>query len=81
MEAKLVKALQGPPDGGFEMVRLSKSKAAVDVSPNTIRSYSQSGLPLYKLGKAIFFSRSELIAFIRARGSIGPRNKSIALKA
>jgi hypothetical protein len=56
------------------MVRLSKSKAAVDVSPNTIRSYNRAGLPLYKLGKAIFFSRSELIAFIRSRGSMAPRN-------
>ena len=48
----------------FELFRLSKSKAAVDVCPNTIRSYFKQGLPCYKRGKAVFVSRSELAQFI-----------------
>jgi hypothetical protein len=48
----------------FELFRLSKSKAAVDVSPNTLRSYFKQGLPCYKRGKAVFVSRSELAQFI-----------------
>lgn len=48
----------------FELFRLSKSKAAVDVCPNTIRSYFKQGLRCYKRGKAVFVSRSELAQFI-----------------
>jgi hypothetical protein len=48
----------------FELFRLSKSKFAVDVCPNTIRSYFKQGLPCYKRGKAVFVSRSELAQFI-----------------
>jgi hypothetical protein len=48
----------------FELFRLSKSKAAVDVCPNTLRSYFQQGLPFYKRGNAVFVSKTELAAFI-----------------
>jgi hypothetical protein len=48
----------------FELFRLSKSKATVDVCPNTLRSYFKLGLPYYKRGKAVFVSRSELAQFI-----------------
>lgn len=50
---------------GFDLARLSKSKQAVDVCSNTIRSYARRGLPLYRQGKAVFFSKGELAAFIR----------------
>ena len=50
----------------FDLVRVTHSKEAVDVCSNTIRSYSRRGLRLYRAGKATFFSKSELEAFIRA---------------
>ena len=49
----------------FDLFRLSKSKAVVDVSPNTLRSYFKQGLPFYKRNKAVFVSKSELASFIR----------------
>ncbi len=55
------------PMPGFDFSRLSKSKELVDISPNTIRKFGREGLPLYRYGKAVFFSRSELAAFIRSR--------------
>ena len=51
--------------GSFDLFRLSKSKAVVDVSPNTLRAYFKAGLNFYKRGKAIFVSRAEVDAFIR----------------
>lgn len=50
---------------GFDLVRLSKSKETVDLAPNTLRAYHRDGLPFYRKGKVVFFSRSELAAFIR----------------
>jgi hypothetical protein len=49
-----------------DLVRISRSKKVVDVSPNIIRKMAGQGLPLYNLGKARFFSRSEFEQFIRA---------------
>jgi hypothetical protein len=49
----------------FDLFRLSKSKEAVDVCSNTLRSYHDEGLPFYRRGKAVFVSRAELAAFIR----------------
>jgi hypothetical protein len=48
----------------FDLGRISKSKREVDLSPNTIRAYAGHGLRLHKVGKAVFFSRSELSALI-----------------
>jgi hypothetical protein len=48
----------------FELFRLSKSKTAVDVCPNTLRAYFKQGLQFYKKGKAVFVSRTELARFI-----------------
>jgi hypothetical protein len=50
----------------FDLARLTKAKQAVDLAPNTIRNYARNGLPLYRMGRAVFFSRSELEQFIRA---------------
>ena len=47
------------------MARLTKSKEAVDLAPNTIRAYAKKGLRLYRVGKAVFFHTGELEAFIR----------------
>lgn len=52
---------------GFDLFRLSKSKASVDVSPNCLRAMNRAGLPFYRHGKCVFISRTELAAFIRAR--------------
>jgi hypothetical protein len=52
-------------DTGFEMVKISKAKETVDLCSNTIRSFFRQGLPKYQRGKSIFFSKSELAAFIR----------------
>jgi hypothetical protein len=49
-----------------DLVRISKSKKIVDVSPNVIRKMAAQGLRTYNMGKARFFSRSEFEAFIRA---------------
>jgi hypothetical protein len=49
----------------FDLFRLSKSKDAVDVCSNTLRSYFKQGLAHYRRGKAVFVSRAELAAFIR----------------
>ena len=53
-----------PGQAGFDLFRLSKSKAEVDISPNTLRAYNQQGLPFYHRGKAIFVSKAELATFI-----------------
>jgi hypothetical protein len=53
----------------YDMVRISSAKKTVDLAPNTIRRYASQGLRLYKLGKASFFSKSELAAFIRQNGN------------
>jgi hypothetical protein len=54
----------------FEMQRLTRSKETVDICPNTIRSYATQGLRLYRVGKAVFFSKTELEQFIRTKGSL-----------
>ena len=51
----------------FDLKRLSKSKETVDICPNTLRAYNREGLRFYRAGKAVFFSQSELEAFIRSR--------------
>lgn len=51
--------------GGFDLVRLSSSKETVDVCPNTMRGYFKQGLPCYRRGKAVFFSKAELSEFIK----------------
>ena len=53
----------------FEMVRINQSKAICDVYPNCVRSYAKRGLKIYKVGKAAYFSKSELAAFIRAKAA------------
>jgi hypothetical protein len=56
---------QSQPVTGWDLVRLSKSKQHVDLCPNTLRAYNRAGLPFYKKGKAVFFSKAELAMFIR----------------
>jgi len=58
-------------DTGFDLFRLSKSKEVVDVCSNTLRSYFKQGLPCYTRGKAVFVSKGELAAFIRAGAAKG----------
>ena len=49
----------------FDLFRLTKSKEIVDLASNTIRAYAKQGLPLYKRGKAVFISKTELEQFIK----------------
>ncbi len=51
----------------FDLFRLNKSKDAVDVCANTLRNYHKAGLRFYKIGKAVFVSKSELDQFIRSK--------------
>ncbi len=52
------------PETPFDLFRLSKSKTAVDLAPNTLREYNRQGLPFYRMGKAVFCSRTQLQQFI-----------------
>lgn len=56
--------MNATPDVGFDLFRLTKSKKAVDLAPNTLRAYHQDGLPFYKRGRAVFVSKAELTNFI-----------------
>jgi len=58
-----------PTAASFDLFRLSKSKSEVDLCSNTIRTYFKQGLPSYRMGKAVFVSRSQLQAFILARAN------------
>jgi len=59
-------ATQTQSSAGFDLVRLSKSKQHVDLCSNTLREYNRAGLPFYRRGKAVFFSKNELNAFLRS---------------
>lgn len=63
------------------MVRLSKSKSSVDVCPNTLRGYNANGLPFYRLGRAVFFSRTELDTYIRNPNAFKPAQPVATTKA
>ncbi len=54
----------------FGFFRLSKSKLAVDLCPNTLRAYNERGLPFYKVGKSIFVNYAELEDFIRQNNEL-----------
>ena len=54
----------GDGGAGFDLFRLSRSKAIVDLAPNTLRKYNRSGLNFYRRGKAVFISKMELRDFI-----------------
>jgi hypothetical protein len=54
----------------FGFFRLSKSKLAVDVCPNTLRAYNSQGLPFYKVGKSVFVNYAELESFIRQKNEL-----------
>ena len=64
-------------DANFDLIRLSKSKEAVDICSNTLRAYHAEGLQFYKLGRAVFVSKSELAIFIRARANSARRSASL----
>jgi hypothetical protein len=61
----------------FGFFRLSKSKQAVDVCPNTLREYRSQGLPFYKIGKSIFVSYAELDSFIRQKNELANNGQRI----
>ncbi len=49
-----------------DLIRITRAKLEVGVTPPTIRAYSREGLALYRKGRATFFSRSEFDSFIRS---------------
>ena len=61
---------------GWDLVRLSRSKEILDVCANTLRSYNADGLPFYRMGRAVFVSKTELATFIRARSMAPDRTRS-----
>lgn len=68
MNAGSLAAAQQQANGSsYDFFRLSKSKSAVDLAPNTLRSYNQQGLPFYRRGRVVFVSKAELHQFICAR--------------
>jgi len=67
MKTASTKTQQQSKTSSFDLARLTHAKDIVDISPNTIRSYFDQGLNRYKLGKAVFFSISELEGFIRSK--------------
>jgi len=54
---------------GFDLFRLSKAKEVVGLCYNTLRKFNAEGLPFYRAGKAVFVSKAELAAFIRAKSA------------
>jgi hypothetical protein len=70
MKSSNTTTVQNGEAGNFDMVRLSKSKATVDLSPNTIRNFAEQGLRLYRHGKMVFFSKTELAALIRTKATV-----------
>ncbi len=48
----------------FDLCRISHAKREVSLAPNTIRHYGELGLRLHRVGKVVFFSRSELTNLI-----------------
>jgi hypothetical protein len=50
----------------FDLIRLSKSKQLVDLSPNTLRGYNKKGLPFHRVGKCVFISKTELEQFLKS---------------
>ena len=53
-----------PSVSNWELCRISHAKREVDLAPNTIRAYGKLGLRLHRVGKVVFFSRSELTNLI-----------------
>ena len=66
MNAITFNSNQNQSAAGWDLVRLSKSKQHVDLCSNTLREYNRAGLPFYRRGKAVFFSKIELAAFLRS---------------
>ncbi len=50
-----------------DLCRITKAKQAVDMSPNTVRMLFGRGLTEYKVGRAVYFSRSELELFVKRK--------------
>ena len=63
--ARTLKDQQERRPTGFDLFRINAAKIEVGCTPNTIRSYIRQGLKCYKVGKAMWISRSELSEFIR----------------
>jgi hypothetical protein len=52
-------------DTSFDLCRISHAKQNTSLCSNTIRAYFRQGLGCYRRGKVVFFSKTELEAFIR----------------
>lgn len=61
------------PPTNCDMFRASNGSEEVGVCYNTLMEYEAMGLPSYRIGKARYFSRSELALFIRIKGSQAPK--------
>jgi hypothetical protein len=68
--------MEEKPNRSGDLRRLTKSKSEVDISPNTLRGYARHGLNLYRMGKAVFYSLTELEAHIKLKGRPGPKREA-----
>ena len=68
--------LNGAELHSWDLVRLSRSKELLDICANTLRSYNADGLPFYRMGRAVFVSKTELATFIRSRSMAPARTRS-----
>lgn len=50
-----------------DLIRISHSKTACGLCPNSVRNLFAQGLTCYRVGRASFFSRSELENLIKRR--------------
>ena len=56
-----------PPTRDFTLFKITKAKAEVDISSNTLRAWERAGrIRFYRAGKLVFASRPEVEAAIRA---------------
>ena len=69
INSNTVSNTQPQTEAGFDLFRLSQSKEVVDVCSNTLRQYAREGLRLYRVGRAVFVSKSELEAFIKSHAN------------
>jgi len=62
----------------FDLVRATSCKRVCDVSFNTLKGYHRQGLPLYRLGGAVWFSKTELANFIREKAHCEVAGKEVS---
>lgn len=50
----------------FDLVKITRTKVELNISPNTVRAMFRAGLPHYRCGKLVLVSRADVAAFIKS---------------